>query len=166
MKIALASKSELKLQACRRAFSHVADAEFVAVAVNSSVNEQPLNGETIQGAFNRICALRGKVQDANVFVSIENGLFQEGGKYIDRPVVMIENERGQGLTMWGEGVAFPTECVLEAQSRGFDKWTVGKVMQEAGIIKQHDDPHMDLSGRSRAAYIDDVMSRVVKTLRL
>lgn len=166
MKIALASKSELKLQACRRAFAHVADAEFVAVAVNSGVNEQPLNGETIQGAFNRVCALRGQVQDADAYVSIENGLFQEGGKFIDRPVVMIENARGQGLTMWGAGVAFPTEYVLEAQSRGFDQWTVGKVMQEAGIIKQHDDPHIDLSGRSRAAYIDDVLNRVVRTLRL
>jgi hypothetical protein len=46
---------------------------------------------------------------------------------------------------------------MEAKRRGFDTWTVGKVMEEQGLIRQHDDPHLDLSGTSRAVYLADAV---------
>ena len=52
----------------------------------------------------------------------------------------------------------------EARSRGFDTWTVGRVMQEKGIVKKHDDPHLDLSGRSRVEYMDEAVQRAARSL--
>ena len=151
MKIVLASPSAVKLEACRAAFGD--DAEIVTVKAPSGVNEQPMNGETVTGAFNRIAAAKQMAPGADLYVSIENGVFEEDGHCIDRPVVVVSRGQGDPQVTYGDGVEFPKESVDEARRRGFDKWTVGKIMEEQGIVRQHDDPHLSLSGKSRAEYL-------------
>lgn len=164
MKIVLASTSAVKIDACRKAFG--AAAEITGVKVASGVNEQPINDETVQGAFNRIAAARVVMPGADIYVSIENGIFEENGKYIDRPVITVAKGAGTPEVIYGDGVEFPAVAVDEARKRGFDTWTAGKVMQEQGIVKQHDDPHLDLSGKSRAEYLVDALKKAAAKLAL
>lgn len=162
LKIVLASTSAVKLDACRAAFGD--DAEIITVKAPSGIAEQPMNGETVTGAFNRIAAAKKLVPDADLYVSIENGIFEEKGHDIDRPVVVVSRASGNAEVTFGEGVEFPHESVEEARRRGFDTWTVGRVMQEQGLIRQHDDPHLDLSGKSRSEYLRDAVKKAAKAL--
>lgn len=164
MKVVVASTSAVKIDACRKAFG--AAAGIVGVKVQSGVNEQPMNDETVQGAFNRIAAARAAMPGADVYVSIENGIFEENGKYIDRPVIAVARGTGTPEVTYGEGVEFPAASVEETRKRGFDTWTVGKIMQEQGIVTQHDDPHGDLSGKPRAVYLADAVKSAAKKLSI
>lgn len=166
MKIVLASTSAVKVNACKKAFAGIADAEIVTIKASSGIADQPVGDETLQGALNRIAFARASVPDADLYVSIENGIFEERGGYVDRAVVVIAKENETPSVTKSDGVTFPRESVEEARKRGFDTWTVGKIMEEQGIVTQHDDPHKDLSGRSRIAYIDDAMREAVLALEL
>src|SRR5262245_40109358 len=126
MKIVLASTSAVKLDACRAAFGEAA--EIVTVKAPSGVNEQPMNDETVTGAFNRIAAAQKLSPGADLYVSIENGIFEESGHFIDRPVIVAARGTGAPEVTYGEGVEFPKDSVEEARKRGFDTWTVGKIM--------------------------------------
>jgi len=164
MKVVLASTSTVKIAACRAAFG--AAYEIIPVNIPSGVAAQPVNQETLTGAFNRIQGARAALPGADIYVSIENGLFEDNGKYIDRAVVMLAAAEAEPGVFYSDGVEFPAHSVAIARGRGFDKWTVGQVMEELGIVKKHDDPHVTLSGKSRAAYIDEVLKIAVGSLRL
>lgn len=169
MKIAVASASAVKLEACRKAFGAVAPqggvVDIIPVKAPSGVAEQPVGDETLTGALNRISHARSAVHDADYYVSIENGLFVEDGRYIDRAVVVIARRNEAPQTFYSDGVEFPSQSVEETRKRGFDTWTVGKVMAEQGVVSQHDDPHLSLSGKSRVAYINETAARAVSALK-
>jgi len=61
--------------------------------------------------------------------------------------------------LYSDSVPFPYEAVQEAQRRGFKEWTVGRVMEEWGIVAQHDDPHLSLTGKSREDYIAEAIKK-------
>lgn len=164
MKVVLASTSAVKVAACRTAFGEAHD--IVPVKVPSGVAEQPTDQETLVGAFNRIQGARAAVPDADIYVSVENGIFKEDGKYIDRAIVTLAVGDAKPQVFYSDGVEFPEDCVEIARNRGFNEWTVGKVMEELGIVAKHDDPHATLSGKSRVAYIDDVLKTAVGSLKL
>jgi inosine/xanthosine triphosphatase len=165
MIIVLASTSAIKVAACQKAFSSVADCEIRTVKADSGVNEQPMNGETLRGAFNRLNNAKQMMPAADYYISIENGIFEEKGQYIDRAVVSVMDKQGVIKTAYSDGVEFPKEWVEETGKRGFEQWTVGKVMEENGIVAKHDDPHLTLSGKSRVDYLDQAASRAVMVLR-
>jgi inosine/xanthosine triphosphatase len=165
MKIVLASTSPVKIDACKAAFGTAAGIDLVTVKAPSGVNEQPMNDETLRGAFNRLAHARAAVPGADFYVSIENGIFEEKGRYIDRAVVTVMDKSGTTATTYSDGVEFPRDSVEETRRRGFDQWTVGKVMQEQGIVRQHDDPHLDLGGKSRVSHINETMAKAVLNLR-
>lgn len=164
MKIVLASTSAVKIAACRAAFGEAH--EIVPVKVSSGVAEQPMNQETLTGAFNRIRGARAAVPGADIYISIENGVFEEDRKYIDRAVVTLAVGDAKPQTFYSDGVEFPADCVEIARARGFNEWTVGKIMEERGVVAKHDDPHATLSGKSRTAYINDVLKAAVGSLKL
>lgn len=168
MKIAVASASTIKLEACRKAFGAVAPdghVEIISVKAPSCVAEQPVGDETLTGATNRINHARKAVGDADYYVSIENGLFVEDGRYIDRAVVVVAQKQDAPQSFYSDGVEFPADMVNETRRRGFDTWTVGKVMAEHGLVAAHDDPHLSLSGKSRTAYINETAARAVAALK-
>lgn len=161
MKIVLASTSAIKIAACQQAFP---GAEIVPVKVPSGVNEQPMDLETLQGAHNRLAAAREVVPDADFYVAIENGVFDEGSAYVDRALVVVEHREGLRYNTTSEGVVFPDAAVDEARRRGLETWTVGKVMQEMGIVEKHDDPHLSPSGRSRSDLIAAAVLNAARSL--
>lgn len=166
MKIVLASTSAVKLDAVKNAFAHIADAEIVPVKVPSNVNEQPIDHETIRGAFNRITAARKAIPNGDLYVSIENGIFRENGAYVDKAIVVTCNSRSSYTFETSDGVVFPDTAVEETRARGFNVWTVRKVMEEQHLVDKHDDPHLSLSGKPRAAYIQDALGKTLQQLRL
>lgn len=165
MKIVLASESKVKVAAVHDAFKHHG-AELVTVNVPSGINEQPMNGETLTGAFNRLKAAREKVPDADLYISIENGIFEEHPEFVDRAIVAISRGDADPEVIYSEGVVFPKEAVKEAMARGLDKITVGKVMAEMGIVKDHADPHYDLRNIHRADILAKTMKQAVGALNL
>ena len=167
MKVALASTSWVKVAACQKALADVPNVELVTFKAPSGISEQPLNEETLRGAFNRIEATEKAIPDADLYVSIESGLFEENGDYFDRAVVTVKRKGAeQPQVSYSDGVKFPLDCVNEARKRGFDIWTVGKVMAERGIVKLHDDPTADLSGKPRAVYIQDALQMALSKFEL
>lgn len=154
LKIVIASTSAVKVDACRRAFG--SEVDIVTVKVPSGVNEQPMDLETLQGANNRLAAARAAIPDADFYVAIESGLFRlfdEETTFVDRAIVVLQHQTGLQCQTTSDGVIFPDTAVEEARRRGLDKWTVGRIMQEQGIVASHEDPHLTLAGRSRAEYI-------------
>lgn len=156
MKIVLASESKVKIAAVQRAFADTT-IELIAVNVPSGVSEQPMNDETLTGAYNRLAAAKAKEPGADLYIAIENGLFEEEGNFMDRPVVALSNDHARPLVTKGEGVRFPAEAVEEARQRGFDTTTVGKIMAQKGWVFDHADPHKDLIGKSRSTILAETM---------
>jgi non-canonical (house-cleaning) NTP pyrophosphatase len=162
MKVILASQSPLKIEACRVAFANVADIELVALKVPSHVSEQPFGDETLQGAFNRLNEAFALVQDGDLYIAIENGLFEENGEIVDRAAIMTFQPDDDFNVHFSRSVAFSKRYVLEAQARGFDKVTVGDVMQEHGVIQDAKDPHKSICGTSRKDILVDTLKAVLK----
>lgn len=150
MKIVVSSQSQVKLDAVKNALTALGiEAEIIGIKVKSNVPEQPMDDETLLGARNRAANAathaRQLAPDADLYISIENGIYtQTDGRYIDKAVVLAVAKDGTEAIAYSEGVEFPKDCVEEARRRGFDTTTVGKVMQELGIVEKHDDPHLTL----------------------
>ena len=170
MKVVLASTSEKKISALKKAFLEVVGLEIEPITVKalSGVNEQPINDETYEGAFNRIEFIKAAHPDADLWMSIENGLFEIDNKYYDQAVVTAEKSDGTLVMGLSDGVVFPKIYVEMTRDRdgGFKEWTVGKTMAEHGIVKDHADPHLCLSGKSRVDYLNEAAKRAVEDLNL
>jgi non-canonical (house-cleaning) NTP pyrophosphatase len=156
MKVVLASESKVKIAAVQKAFSDTS-IELVPISVPSHVSEQPFDDETLTGAFNRLNAAQLTVPDADMYIAIENGIFEEDGHFVDRAIVAITHNGNEPSITYSEGVRFPAEAVAEAKQKGFDKTTVGKVMATKGWVQDHADPHKDLIGKSRAVILAETM---------
>ncbi len=158
-KIVLASTSEIKRLACVAAFPN---AQIVMAMVRSGVAEQPMGDETLRGARNRLGNARVITPDADLYVSIENGIFIDADAYVDRAVVLLQDRQRRETVFYSEGVAFPAAAVEIAQARGFQFHTVGAVLAEQGVIKHAADPHRCLSGTPRATYIRDALQAAAR----
>ena len=164
MKIIVASQSQIKITAVEQALVALRiEAEVIGVKSKSGISEQPLNSETYKGARNRTYDARQNNPGADFYIAIENGLFQEGGEFVDRAVLFTINRDGQETTITSEGVIFPREHVLEASRRGFATTTAGQVMAERGVIEKADDPHETLAGRSRLSFLIPGIERLLRT---
>lgn len=167
MQIVLASQSAVKVRAVEQAIQRLElKAQLVAVKAVSNVNEQPFEDETYTGALNRAAHAVMIQPGADYYLAIESGLFQQkDGEWYDIAVVVLRDESGQYIVHHSEGVRFPREAVEECQRRGPQIWTVGKIMVELGLAHQHDDPHRDIVGVSRAEYINAVVYKALSALR-
>jgi non-canonical (house-cleaning) NTP pyrophosphatase len=152
--VVLTSQSAIKLRALQAALVDLnITANVVAVKVPSGVNEQPVGDETRHGALNRIAAAREQVV-GDLYVSIENGLFHRNGIWTDRAVVVVEQPGNAHVPIIvSDGCAFPLSAVEEAKHVGFATTTVGQVLAEWGIVKDHADPHVDVCGTSRETFL-------------
>jgi len=165
--LVLTSCSAVKIAALNEAIRQLGwDAEIVAVKSPSGVNEQPLGDETECGALNRIRSARQARPGADLYVSIENGLFEEGGEHVDRAVVAAERADGRRAMARSAGVVFPRIYVEEARRRGFQMTTVGQVLADRGIVTRHDDPHLTLCGKSRAIFLVEATIVALAALEL
>merc|ERR1711924_75075 len=77
-KVAVASKSGLKLAATELAFNSLGvNPQVIGVKAASDINEQPFgHEETILGAQNRLKHTKAAQPDCDFYISIENGVFE------------------------------------------------------------------------------------------
>ncbi|MFH1585948.1 MAG: DUF84 family protein [archaeon] len=164
MKIGVTSENKLKVNAVRGAYDSIGiPCEVVGYVADSGVGEQPINNQALEGARNRISDLRRKVNGLDRIVSIESGIFEQNGQWVDKAVAVVyRTDRDEEHVAYSDGVVFPTEYVDRARALGFDKVTVGKVMAEAGYVADNKDPHKSISGKSRQLYIEDTLGRLVR----
>lgn len=153
----VASANPLKIDAVRQGLTQALPTlafEFIGIEAPSGQAEQPMDAETLAGAMHRANDVTARYPQANWVIAIESGLFtQADGNYIDKAVIYALAADGRNFTVESEAVAFPKEHVEEARRRGFQQTTVGQVMQEKGLIRNHKDPHQDLIGISRMELI-------------
>ena len=142
--IVVASKSRIKVDAVQEVFN---DVRVIGVSAKSNVAEQPMDAETEQGAANRLADARQQIPTADLYIVIENGIYYINGEYRDKAVIMISNQSGMQAIGFSADVVMPAEWVEKTKIRGFDKWTVGAVMHEAGLVKIKDDPHADFGNK-------------------
>ena len=170
MRIGITSENKLKIEAVKKAYltkngGKAENIEIRGYSTDSGVGEQPINKQTLKGARNRIMNLEKQVLGLDLIFSIENGIFYENEKYVDKAVVVVkEIKSGKEYVAYSEGVVFPDEYVERARVIGFDKTTVGRVMKDAGYIKDGKDPHMSISRRSRREYIEETVARLLEEL--
>lgn len=153
MKIVVCSTSRIKLAAAQEAFDLLNlvhnDLTFEGVDVPSGVPDQPNGvGKIHEGAVNRLESGQRLRPDADVWISMENGLGELAeGLWIDAAIVkvVIAETKSTG-TATTVGVEVPTSLVREALD---SETTMGRVLAgRMGSTKAEDyaDPHAELTG--------------------
>lgn len=103
--------------------------------IPSGVNAQPEGFDEIyRGASNRA---RGaaKTEEGACGVGIENGIVRFGGEdgkrfAINLAVIVLCLPDGREFVAVSEGIAYPDECVRDAERIGFETMTVGKMFAD------------------------------------
>jgi non-canonical (house-cleaning) NTP pyrophosphatase/adenine/guanine phosphoribosyltransferase-like PRPP-binding protein len=168
IKIVVASEGAIKIDAVKQAakeFFLDQNSVFEVIGVNtvSDVAEQPFNEETEKGATNRLAHAERLIPSADMYIAIENGIFESGKQFFDKAVIKMKTKTGCAITESSQSVEFPAQYVEEAKTIGFDKTTVGSCMLKAGIIKDAKDPHADLGDkRSRSIILDEAIQVIFK----
>jgi adenine/guanine phosphoribosyltransferase-like PRPP-binding protein len=167
MKIALGSENAIKINVVKNAFAE-AKVAVIGKTVKSGVPEQPEGDETLEGAKNRARNTLALMPDADMVIGIENGIFkQENGEYADKAAIYCLTKTDNyhtPLIFWADAVTLDKACVEIARARGFDKCTVGMVLQEKGIVANHQDPHVSLTGRTRESFLTAAMADLAEKL--
>jgi len=167
MVVGVTSINQIKLDAVKRAF-HLSGikAKVVGFPSNSGVGENPVNEKTLEGARNRIKYLKKRLSEFDYIVSIENGLFREDEKWLDKGVVVIFNPKTkEEFVEYSDSVPIPSEYVEKAKKIGFEKITVGKVMQRAGVVSNDADPHVSITGIPRQKYLEETIKKLIKKIK-
>lgn len=101
MKILVGSENPVKINSAKEAFEKFFnDVEVTGISVPSGVPDQPVNGETFQGAKNRALALAKLNEEqklnASYFVGIEGGISNEYGMWFAFGGMCIIDSNGRG----------------------------------------------------------------------
>ena len=94
MKIVVASKNPVKVNAILKSFSACFSdqLEVVPVTVSSGVSDQPMDeDETLQGAINRAAAARDEIPGADFYAGIEGGVALHNDRLFAFAWIVIAN---------------------------------------------------------------------------
>lgn len=100
MKIAVASKNPVKIEAVKEAFAECfsSDFEIESFSVPSGVSDQPLgNKETRKGACNRAKNLKMQNPGCDFYVGIEGGVAMQNGKMIAFAWMAVTTTKNLGM---------------------------------------------------------------------
>ena len=164
MKIGVTSKNKIKLNSVKDVYLPLANSfEIIGYEAKSGVGEQPVNEQTLLGARNRIEDVKNKASGLDRIISIENGIFWEDEKWLDKAVVILyEVNQNKENVAYSDSIFFPEKYVKRAQEKGFDKITVAKVMFDAGYVSDSKDPHLYISGIPRRVYLQNTIQKLVE----
>lgn len=191
--IYVASASPIKIHTVRDSLRLMRPNERFAVrgvAAASRVDEQPFGASTLEGAMNRLRDGRsdraGDTQAAaGTWIAIENGLFGWYGEesfddtsyydpyypdthYYDRTLSVVRLSNGRefwALSTAAESVMFPDDAVVATSKKpgGFREHTVGETMAEMGIVRNKQNPYVELTADRPGGPLcrEDQMARVI-----
>lgn len=170
--VVIASDSPIKIEAVKMAIAEIYQGqnngfEFKPVKTVSHVSEQPFNEQTEVGAGNRLAHAMQLVPHADLYVAIENGIYQINHHYFDKAIIKLKTKDQDEKTFESIPVEFPAQYVEEAKRIGFDKTTVGECMFKAGKVRNAKDPHADLSDKiSRRDILCNTIKDGIESLTL
>lgn len=157
----LAGGSKIKKNSLEQATwdSQLHAAVIPITQAESNINEQPKGEqEILKGAINRVLSAYAIDPRGDVYFSAENGIKYYEDRWLDYAIVLAYIP-DYGTMTWvrSEAVEFPKEAVEITYNKvgGFVKNTVGKTLQEMGIVRLYTDPHLDLVGKSRTVILAD-----------
>jgi non-canonical (house-cleaning) NTP pyrophosphatase len=167
--IILGTKSQIKLQALNEVIKDSLVNKIVKVFtydVPSGVPDQPFNEEGRIGASQRAMNAAKEYQKQNFFntkqaisIGIENYVettmnSKSGKVYNDIAAISVitlpNSSNEQPIIVYSDPLEFTAEYVEEAILLNT---TVGKVMKDKGVVKNANDPHLELSGKSRVEFL-------------
>lgn len=175
----IGTKSKLKVSALDSTLKeHFPNVAYRIYSYNapSGVPEQPFDDEGVTGATNRCryAALEYSKENSSSIntysIGIENFIrkdLNEEGRIIYKDLAAvcmfklpIEKESDPFL-FFSDFVRFDNEYVEAAITSGT---TVGIIMKEKGIVSKSDDPHYDLTGKSRVLYLKEVLFKALSII--
>ena len=95
MKIVVASKNPVKINAVLNSFSTCFDSKFevIPVSVPSGVSDQPMTeDETLRGAVTRVQEARTQIPGADFYAGIEGGISLHNGRMLAFAWIVIASE--------------------------------------------------------------------------
>lgn len=134
MKVLIGSKNPVKIQGAKDAFeTYFQDVEVLGVSVDSNVPEQPVNDEVYQGAKNRTLNLIKYAKENNLevdyFASIESGIVNYFGKWLNINVAVIIDKNGYESYGTSDGFPIPEKYIETIKNDG-----LGSVMEKLSNV--------------------------------
>ena len=110
MKAIIATKNQGKIEGAKKALEHYYDeVEIEGIPADSEVGEQPVNDEIYTGAKNRVKNLKKYCAENNIsadlYLSIESGIYNSLGRWMITNVAVIESS--DGIESYGTSPSFP-----------------------------------------------------------
>lgn len=163
MMVAVGSKNPAKIEGVRRAFiKFFGGVEVIGIKVDSGVENQPFNNETIAGAVNR--AKNAYSDKFDFSVGIEAGLFKFPSTltgYIDFQVACIYD--GKKYTIgFGPGFEYPPTVVKEVVYGR----EVGKVMEKITGIDNLGKKHGAIGYLTKKKVVRRDLTEIATTMAL
>lgn len=126
MKVLLASKSKIKLDALKEAFeNYFENVEVFGVETDSNVRDNPINDEVLQGAKNRLQNLIENVKNKNLsadyFASAESGIVNFFGEWQNLTIVIIRNNEGKEAYAVSAAYPVPEKYIEEIKNSDLTK---------------------------------------------
>lgn len=130
MKILIGTKNPGKIQGAKEAFEKYFEmVEIKGIAVNSDVENQPVNEQISKGAKNRVENLKKYAREngieADFYIASEAGITNLLGEWIDINYVIIEDKNGLQSVGTSQGFPIPDKYIEE-----IIKTELGKVMNK------------------------------------
>ena len=124
MKILVGSKNPVKISGAKLAFSnYFENIDIEGVSVSSDVSSQPFDDEILQGARNRVKNLieyaKNNSIDADYFCSIESGITNKFGFYMNFNIAVIVDKNGYESIGTSEGFPIPERYIDEIKNTEF-----------------------------------------------
>jgi len=185
MQIILASQSIIKITATENALYRAGFSNtrrVINVKANSNGPEQPVEHQIYSCACSRIESAKSlykqelklnpnlyphKDESDIYYLAIESGLlYIKNIGWVDIGYVVCCSEDIFPQRVYiatSKELRFPTEETEIALQNGC---TVGQVLKKAGIVKKHDDPHLCLSGVSRAVYLEEAIYSIFLQMKI
>lgn len=140
-RVVLASKSPLKIAAVKAVVNK--ETKINGIDPHLFSDEQLVGmDEIVAVATQRLIAVKQIDENASLYVSIVSGLVQNYHQFVDVGIVFIIDDNGKTTIAKSAGLALPLSATQKARLRGFNVFTVGKILGEAMGSHVYDtDPH-------------------------
>ena len=165
-KIFIASKSNVKLRAIKKAYNNN-NIEYINIHIESKVSEQPLDNQTLEGAKNRLSGLVEYVKEHklsndlnNIYYSIENGIYKENNEYYDIGCILMLTQETINIpkTIYTEKVKVPKEYVEMALK---ENKTIGQIYNKFNSKLNPTDWHKSVCGKSRVELLTEAIKKIL-----
>ena len=165
IKVALASKSDVKRAAVLRAFEEAFPEEcieIVSYATKSQVPEQPIGHEMgLMGARNRLVGIPAQIADFSV--SVENYIYEDDGWKDRAVIILVDHGVDEEEILYTRSTEIPKKMALKALN---EKLTVGAVMHKEYPQLAPEDWHKAFGEASREELIHSALFKILHADKL